>query len=152
MPKLYTADQPVITHQFLGQILKNYGIEEFTYELATSGIENTTVLVSSTKAKVVVRIYRQNKKSQKDIEVEIAFMQALAQAGIPVPAICTDKLGAPVGQFQTDNARWCYVVMDFVAGEHPKTYTTGLIKELAYIHAKMHRLGAEFVLNYHGRS
>ncbi len=144
MPKLHISNQPVITHEFLSQILKGYGIEKFSFEFATSGIENTTVIISSPSGKIVIRVYRKNNKSREDIETEVSFMDTLAAANIPVPAIRSAKNGQRIGELQADNAVWRYIVVEFIPGEHPKEYTPALIKELANIQAAMHRLGGNF--------
>lgn len=77
MPKLFPERHPQITPAFTEAFLKAYDRQVISYELAKSGIENTTLIIKTPKDQVVLRIYRQNKKSLQEMQTEIDFMQFL---------------------------------------------------------------------------
>lgn len=51
-----------VSHKSLAGILSQYGIEDFAYSVATSGIENTTCIIEVSNKQYALRIYRQAKK------------------------------------------------------------------------------------------
>lgn len=61
----------------LSSILSHYGIEDFSFTVATSGIENTTCIIKTPKQKYALRVYRQAKKPLAAIDCELVFMGKL---------------------------------------------------------------------------
>jgi Ser/Thr protein kinase RdoA (MazF antagonist) len=132
MPKLNPGDHPAITPELIEQILERYDHKSFTSESPDSGIANTTLLISSTDQKVVLRIYQRNRILQ-DIKLEIAFIELLQRGGIPAATICSDMIGLKIGQIEAYEHAWFYILIEFVQGVHSDEYTRIFIKDLARI-------------------
>lgn len=147
-PMLHPGTHPTVTRALLTKLLKPYGVKSFSYELATTGIENTTLLVSAPPAELVVRLYRDGRATRASIETELEFMQKLAEAHVPVATIRADKTGRQIGQYTADGRTWHYIVMDRTPGGHPAAYTDELIAELALYQARIHEVGEAFTAGH----
>lgn len=142
--KLHTHDQFKITDESLKQILSAYDFNLEAYEVADSGIENCTILVKCSVQNIVVRVYRQNKKTDEEILQEIEFTEYLYKKGIPVAPIHWNSKGNRITILEIDNQRWQCIVMDKLSGTHAKKYTDELLQDMASIQAKMHSLADKF--------
>lgn len=125
-------------------LLRAYALELQSYTAAMSGIENTTLIATTTTAKYVVRIYRLGKKSKNEITLEIDFMQHLQSGGVKVPRIMQNKQGEYVSEFEQHGLRWQAIVMDFVRGVHADEYDTKLLVDMAQTQANMHVLSSKY--------
>jgi|RhiMetdeSRZDD1v2_1073273.scaffolds.fasta_scaffold1890783_2 hypothetical protein len=61
MYKLHPEKQLKVTDEILRQIMSQYGIGEFSYEIIQGGLENTSILVTTPQKKYVLRIHMQGK-------------------------------------------------------------------------------------------
>ena len=82
--KLDPESQFVPNFANISEILESFQLELSTFELAKSGIENCTVIVTCSTSQYVLRVYRQDKKTEQDIILETAFVEYLGSHGIPV--------------------------------------------------------------------
>lgn len=74
-------------------------------------------------------------------------MEFLRNAKIPIPQILMNIFGKQVSMYKSKDSVWSYILMDFVVGKHPKSYSKKTIKHLATTQAKMHQLGVTFAKN-----
>lgn len=144
--KLEQEKQFVPTDECLANLFKLYSLKFISHEAATSGIENTTLIVSINKAKYVARIYRQGKKSDDEIQLELNFMQHLMENGIKVPKVIKNIHGKLITVFNYSNTTWQLIVMEFVDGVHAEAYSRGLLKDMAETQANMHLLSMKYKL------
>lgn len=144
MPKLFPEHQPRVTSGFVREILKLYGLELLDYDLAKSGIENTTIIAKTNSAKVVVRIYRQQKKSNEEITTELDFMEFLRTHGIPTTKVIRNISGAKISQVGSIGRLWQVILMEYIDGHHDVDFDREVIDQLARLQAKIHVLGEQF--------
>jgi Ser/Thr protein kinase RdoA (MazF antagonist) len=123
---------------------RRYGITVSNYAEATSGIENTTLIVTGQDGKYVFRIYRQGKKTNAHIQAEIDFVAYLDKNHIPVPSVIKNSAGEDITVFESRSRQWQLVVMDFVKGSHPDTISPELLAGIATTQAQMHVLAANY--------
>lgn len=150
MPKLKPQKQIKLNKHVVNTLLKAYNLSARSFKAFPHGIENTTLLATTNKGKYVVRVYQKNKKTIKNIEREIAFMEFLRKGKIPIPQVFKNISGEQVSRYKNSDAVWSYILMEFAQGKHPESYSKNAIKNLAAIQAKMHVLGSEFAKKLDG--
>lgn len=128
----------------LSAILQHYSLALEKFNLATSGIENCTAFIKTNKGRYVLRIYRQDKKTAAEIQLEISFVRHLHKHGIPVAVPVNNQAGDPVTQLYENDKIWHAILMPHMDGEHPEVYSDTLINSLAVIQAKMHLLAKDY--------
>lgn len=133
------------TSNLLDKIFQQYGLNYVSYKLATSGIENTTLIVETTNNKYVLRVYRQAKKSTNDIIQEVEYTQYLRSNGISVPKVIKNSKNKYVTEFEENSTIWQLILMEFIDGEHPTEYSHELLKEIANVQATMHILSSKYL-------
>lgn len=136
--KLESDKQFKVTDSAVNSILEKYGFELISYIAASSGIENTTLLIKAKPLDVVIRIYRLNKKPIAEMELEISFMEHLYKNDIKVPRIIKNKIDEKITQLQWNNNTWQVVALEYISGEHAPEYNTELIVDIARWQARMH--------------
>ncbi len=142
--KIDPANQLQITNEVIDKLLKQYSIIDYTYEIITEGIENTSLIVSTGKQKYVLRIYRQLKKTTDDILLEIQFQKLLKNKGLPIPEIRMNNDGDDVSIVKINNKYWQVILMEYLGKTDFASYTPELLREMAITQAKMHQLGIAF--------
>lgn len=142
--KLEQEKQFRASEEAVKSIVELYGLEFIAYDAASSGIENTTLIVTTKTQKVVMRIYRLGKKSTSEITQELHFMRFLHSGGLKVPQILANKQGVLITAMVAGGSHWQVIVMEFVAGEHAKSYTPELLLDIARTQAKMHLLSTAY--------
>jgi homoserine kinase type II len=135
----------LVTRWRVARILRRYGITRFSFTTATSGISNTTLLISSPQGELVLRIYRYKKKRQAEIAREVHFTEYLQQQGIPVAAVIPTRSGAFFDTVRAHGQEWQVLLMHKAQGAHAKKYTNQLILNLASLQARMHVLGQGYL-------
>lgn len=128
----------------IARILEFYGLELEDYRLATSGIENTTLIVRCTKGEYVLRVYRQHKKTDEHIHQEIRFTAFLFEHGVKTPQIVQNKDNGLLTKVTLDDTSWQVVLMEFVQGSHAVEYSSVLCKDMATTQAQIHELSSVF--------
>lgn len=136
--KLEQEKQFKVTKDAVAGILKHYGQQLVTYKAASSGIENTTLIVESNTQKLVVRIYRHNKKPVSEIELEINFMQYLHNQHIKVPTVFSNARNKVITNINRYGKEWHVIAMEYADGDHAQNYSIELIKDMAQCQANMH--------------
>ncbi|HSX36318.1 MAG TPA: phosphotransferase [Patescibacteria group bacterium] len=144
MPQLNPENQFVHSMDGVQRILAAYNLTPTRYKQTTSGIENLTLQVWCGKTTYVLRVYRQNKKSDTAISRELDFMTELKRGGLPVPTIIPSADGRLFVVVHTWDQTWQCVLMEFMPGHHPTTYTRGLLTEMAANQAKIHLIGQSY--------
>jgi Ser/Thr protein kinase RdoA (MazF antagonist) len=125
--------------------LSKYGISDFAFSSATSGIENASFIITvDGKNQYVLRVYRTNKKSYNDITLEVAFMQRLHDASMPVPEIYPNISLERITTLTYGGVEWQAILMQYMPGQHAESYTQRLIEELATYQARFHVIGENF--------
>lgn len=144
MPKLKPHLQFKPTRAKVSEILVKFGYKLVEFSALEGGIENITLLVTTNKGKFVLRVYRKNKKSLKEIQRELAFMDFLRKNGLPVPGIVASKIDTQMVKYIEKTNIWTCVLMEFMSGKHTRQFSPGLLRELAKTQALMHNLGVKF--------
>lgn len=139
----YDKLQP--TREAISRILENYGIAEFTFEIITRGISNTTIRIQSGGDIFIMRVYSRKKKTDSQIIFELHFQDYLREHEIPIPRVCQNADGKELTVCSIDGKSWQVILIEFVEGSSKTTrHTPELIMSLASIQARMHLLGAQF--------
>lgn len=144
MPKLNPELHIKLDKTSVQAILDIYSLKLRSFRLAKKGIENTTCLVATATGKFALRVYRKNRKFDADILQELAFMNFLAKRGLPVPKIFANDEKEQITRYKQGGVVWRCVLMEQMAGDHPKRYSDKLIQDLAWSQARMHKLGVLF--------
>jgi Ser/Thr protein kinase RdoA (MazF antagonist) len=142
--KLQPENQLVHSLNIVASLGKRYDIVVDRYSEAASGIENTTLVISSGDSRYVFRIYRHGKKTNEQIAAELEFMAYLGNHSVPVASIRANNEGGLITLFESGAKSWQAIVMDFVEGEHPKELTNALLTDIATTQAQMHLSGADY--------
>jgi Ser/Thr protein kinase RdoA (MazF antagonist) len=146
--KRFMSRQFVATPLSLRKLLRSYTIETTRITIATDGVENQTFLIDAKDGQYVLRVYRQGKKTTSLIEMEVNFMEFLAERGIPVPSVVASKRGQKVSESLHDGATWQYIMMSRITGEHPAIFTESLLREMARLQGRLHLLGTEYAQSH----
>lgn len=142
--KLNPDDQFYPTKDSVKTVLKPYALSLITFEPAKSGIENSTLLVDTDKGTFVLRVYRQNKKTDTAIQEEIKFTNFLAENKLPVPGIIASQEHEYLTHSSIHNVSWQVIVMEYMPGIHAEEYTLPLIQSMADIQARIHSLSESY--------
>lgn len=142
--KLYPESQFNPNFENLSEILSHYSLTLEKFELANSGIENCTVFVKTNDGNYVLRIYRQDKKTEYDVLLETNFVRYLHENDVPVAVPIENRESASITQIQEKDKTWFAILMPLMQGQHADAYTEGLIVALAELQAKMHILAQSF--------
>lgn len=142
--KLEQENQFIPSNESMTRLFKQYDLELLEYKAATSGIENTTLIVTTKSGNYVARIYRKGKKSFKAIYLELDFVHHLFSHGIKVPDVLVNNSGLPVTTFKHGDNNWQAIIMDFVTGEHAVDYSYKLLNNMAVVQARMHNLSGQY--------
>lgn len=137
----HNGGQFPVSDESLGHVLSNYGIEGFSYRIATRGIENTTCIIEASKQKYALRIYRQAKKSLSAIEHELAFMDMLRKDDLPIPRKYVNQARQSITHCMVDGRQWHALLMEYMPGKHPGHYTQDLLGQMAQVQARIHLTG-----------
>ena len=101
MLKINPTDQFKVSRQALQEILQNYDVSNFEYELPISGVSNINVIIKLEGVKkYVLRILRKNKKTYDEISLEIDFQNFLSNNSLPVAKIIQNKKSQFITFFQ----------------------------------------------------
>ena len=146
---MHEASQFEPTKTNVTYLLELYGLEIVDFKLPKSGIENCTIIVTTTDGKYVVRIYRRDYKSDTDVLREVDFTQYLYKHGVPVVATLPNKNGAYISHLEVNGRTWQAILMAYADGEHAEFYSDTLISELAQVQARMHTLSTSYA-SYQG--
>jgi len=149
MPKLASHHQFAPTQETVQRILSHYGLPLSRFELATGGIENITGLIRSGSTRYVLRVYRQHRKSDDAIQLELDFMAFLRKNRLPVPTIMSTPSGHTFAVTELAGRRWQSILMEYAPGRHPTRYTPKLVEDMAQLQAKMHLLGEQYANECH---
>lgn len=136
--KLQTSLQFKPTIYNVGTILSHYGLDLLEYTTAESGIENCTLFVTTAQGEFVLRIYRQQKKSDAEIAGEIAFSRFLHDHGIPTAEIVATTLRQMLCHISDGRQDWQAVLMHRASGLHSANYPSEHRVQLATTQARMH--------------
>ena len=145
--KLNPKDQFNASESNVREALMRYGLELTSFEPAKTGIENTTLLVKTGRGGFVLRIFRQNKKTDALIDEEIRFTNFLGQNKLPVPAIISNVEEQYLTHLKLDSLQWQMILMEQMTGVHAEHYLMPLIESMAHIQAKMHTLSESYKYN-----
>lgn len=142
--------QQSISKEYVATFLSQYNLidQDFNFKPATSGIENTTIIISVASGKnYVLRVYRPDKKTRSDIALEIDFMRQLQDAGLAVPEIYPNKSDDYITSLTYQDTEQHAILMKYVAGHHAESYSHHLISQLAVAQAKIHQIGIHLAGN-----
>ncbi len=128
----------------LQQLLKPYGIDKSSARVLGNGSRNCTLLVTTASQQYILRIYQPDFYSDEQIKQEIDFMQYLSEQGLPTPHVLPNKAGQMLSHQTLIGVNWQYLVMEFVAGQHPTDYTTTLLNNMALLQAQLHLNGIAY--------
>ncbi|MCW1908392.1 MAG: phosphotransferase [Candidatus Saccharibacteria bacterium] len=131
----------------VSEILAYYSLTLVRFKPANSGIENCTLFIETSSGDYVLRIYRQAKKSESEILLEINFVTYLYEHGLPVAKPLPNTTGSTVTQFRLNTASWFAILMPRMKGTHATSYSDELIASLAKLQAKIHLLAPSFKEN-----
>jgi len=112
--------------------------------MADSGIENATIMVRTSSGQYVLRVYRQNKKTDEDIQHELGFVSYLGENGIPVAPPLANLKGRLISHLVQNGYAWQAILMCHMPGSHSDHYPSELITNLAATQAQMHILASSY--------
>src|SRR3989344_510825 len=118
-------------------IRTHYGRTLRTFEIPKKGFKNTTVLVATDCGPAVLRVYPRDKRDPKILR-EFAFMEYLAERGIPVPRILPAVNGEKIARYRHRRTFWKCMLAVRLPGGHPRVYRRRLLSQLARMQARMH--------------
>jgi Ser/Thr protein kinase RdoA (MazF antagonist) len=142
--KIALDDQFPPSYKNVAEILRHYNLKLVTYEEASTGIENRTLIVDTTNGRFVIRVYRLEKKQLHAIQLELDFVEYLRSHNIEIPRTIPSTTGKQITTLQLENKTWQIIVMAFADGEHAKNYTSKLLLEMSAIQARMHILSDSY--------
>lgn len=131
-----------ISHESLADILRQYDIASFTYVYATGGIENTTCFIKTPSQRYALRVYRYAKKPTAAMMREMQYMDVLREHGLPIPQVYSNNAGRSITTVHVDGAEWQAILMEYMHGTHPVSYSPNLLRHMAQVQASMHTIGA----------
>jgi homoserine kinase type II len=116
------------------------------YKIVDQGAENTTVIVSLSTGRVVVRVLGEHHsaigvRKDEDIKSELSFMEYCRTGNIPVPRVFRSK--ADNLYEVLPNGTKC-IMMDYVEGEAPCNFNRPMIATVAETMARMHNLVKDY--------
>ena len=132
------------------EILSLYSLTLLNFEVANSGIENTTVIAECAEGQYALRIYRKLKKSDDHVLEEVNYMNFLHDNGFKVPKVIKNNSGVELTKYSTKDADWQVILMEYIEGHHAKRYSPKLIKNLASTQARIHTLGCDYTNRFQG--
>ncbi len=144
MAKVDEENQLNVTQENLNIILKEYKISNFTFEVFSLGIANTSVKVTTPDKIYVLRVYCYGRKPDSEIVIESEFQDYLRKNGIPIPIIYKNSKDEELSHVDIEDRTWQVLLMEFKEGSHLDEYPNNLLMELSEIQAKMHILGMDF--------
>jgi Ser/Thr protein kinase RdoA (MazF antagonist) len=147
MAKFDEENQLNVTQENLSIILKEYEIMDFTFEVFSLGIANTSVKIITSDKIYVLRVYCFGRKPDAEIIIESEFQDYLREKGVPIPTIYKNKNNNELSHIEVEGRTWQVILMEFKGGTHLNDYPANLLVELAQIQAKMHILGMDFAKN-----
>ncbi len=148
--KIDPKKQFVPNQKNLAELAAKYGLKLKDFYIATTGIENTTIIANCDEGRFVFRVYRQSKKSDGHIKQEIKFTIFLKAHDIQVPQIIVNIDGDSLTVFTANDVSWQVIVMEFVEGVHPAKYSHSLIERMATLQATIHNISSDFSDSYLG--
>ncbi len=131
-------------HTDLRAMLAAYKIADFSMTVFGNGSSNRTLLIHASNNQYVLRIYKPSTCTDTQIEREIDFISYLASQGLPTPHILTNTDGTQLSHLELNGIRWQYVLMEFMAGKHPASYTPELLQDMALQQAQLHLSGVAY--------
>jgi O-antigen/teichoic acid export membrane protein/Ser/Thr protein kinase RdoA (MazF antagonist) len=134
------------TNQDMISILAPYGVRNFTFERLLNGSSSYTFLVRTGSSAAVMRIYKQGKKSNRQIREEFAFTNFLLSKGLKVPRVFKNLNGQTLSHATIEKVSWQAILMSYEAGQHPEHYTRPFMNDMARSQAKMHVLGRDYAI------
>lgn len=132
------------TLQKVTSILDNYCLTPERYEPAKTGVENTTLLLTSEAGKFALRVYRQNKKDDLAIENEIAFINYLRQQSLPIAEIIPASDGNQLTHTGINGVTWQAILMEFLNGRCATEYDPALVDNMADLQARLHSISQTY--------
>jgi Ser/Thr protein kinase RdoA (MazF antagonist) len=142
--ELYVASQ-----ENIAPVLAAYGISHFAFKQLHNGSSSYTFLVRADAKLKVLRIYKKDKKTDHQIEQELAFMHFLAEHGIPVPRVIENIHNNTLASTKIGSTSWQHVLMDYEPGKHPRKYTSAILFRMAQIQAQIHIHGIAYAKDKH---
>ena|SRR3989338_1345656 len=111
MSKLHPDKQFPVSKEMLAPVLSKYGISDFTFESLHQGIANTSVRIESAGKRYVLRLYRQDRKTDVEIEFELSFQDYLRANGIPIPTVYKNQDGRELSTVEAGGNRFQAILM-----------------------------------------
>lgn len=144
MSKLGSQNHIKPLRENLAKILANYGVFKFDFKVDPSGVENTTFIITTKEKKYAMRVYRQKRRTEDEIRLEVEYINFLIANKIPVPKIICTVDNYFISHTKIKDKTWRSILMEFIEGNHPSYYSPSLLKELSYLQARMHKLATCF--------
>jgi Ser/Thr protein kinase RdoA (MazF antagonist) len=131
------------------EVLQHYFPDSrcISHEVMSYGKENTSVsLVLDNGQSVLMRIWGSEHshigvRRLDDIKAELAFMVHCHDAGLPVPEVYASMHGEHFAALS--DGSYC-MVMGFVPGSSPRNVTADMLRQIAELMARLHRLSERF--------
>ena len=131
------------------KLLGYYGLQESSIGKDIGGGDrSSTNIITAGSNKYVLKIYRNDKRTFKNVEDEVKFTQFLADSGVPTQQIITSHDGSLLHTITQQGVTWTCVVTKFEAGQTPAVYSPELVANMAEIQALIHARGIEYVSIY----
>ena len=148
MQKIDPKNQIVVSQDSLATILAEYGIYDFKFEEIKSGAENTTIKITTQEKDSILRIYRHQKKTDQDINLELEFQEYLQNLDIPIPQVYPNLNGQKLSTVEYKGKSWQVLLIEYLGTSDFKKYTPKLLTSLATTQATMHLAGIKFAKKF----
>jgi len=125
-------------------LLASYGLETATIKPGGYGASAETFVVSKGRHKYVLKVYRNNRRTEAHLEHEAGFTDFLANHGHTVVRFVRTASGNSFASARIKGKRVVGALMMYVPGRHPSTYTPGLVRKMAHAQAHMHADGIKY--------
>ncbi len=146
----HTGTSKTPSHNFvesktnMAQLIANYGISDFEYKVISRGATSLTTLMYHDDTVQVLKLYHDQKQTEAIIKDELQFVLYLRSHQLAVPRPVANMAGNLLSVTTRKTGSLPFVLMEFEAGEHPRSYNLQLIDEMGSTQAKIHLAG----LNY----
>ncbi|MEC5145900.1 phosphotransferase [Chitinophaga sp. 212800010-3] len=127
-------------------IAKKYSLENVNGKLLVRGVGDT-YLITSSKGRFILRVYRSTHRSLPHISAEVALLQALKKAGVSVSYPIPDISGDPVQQLEAIEGTRHAVLFSYAPGKVVRALSENQLRALGQEMARFHNVSSSVQLN-----
>lgn len=134
-PTIYSTLDPLALAAY---VTKAYSLQQLSCRLLLRGVGDTYLLTTSSD-KYVLRVYRSDHRSLDNIRAEVALLNILKDAGVPVSYPISDKSGVFIQTFDAAEGPRHAVLFSYAPGESLAKLSDHQLRTLGASIAKFHQ-------------